>query len=157
MLWHLRSLADNVDGDAKQVRGPSRRLLFLASGCYVAGAIGVEMVGSHLFATSGRGWLFGLTVTVEELLELTGTIVFLYALLTSAAAHHYGVHLQIENPVRQPRGIRPVAHFGTLAEVRYAPIGVQTNAMANGQADGLPSADNGDLHTVAALARAQPD
>ena len=56
-------------------------LLMLAGGIYIGGAIGVEMIGSALFIVKGPLSLqYGLSVQVEEFLEMAGLIVFIYAL-----------------------------------------------------------------------------
>lgn len=60
----------------------TRLLYFLAAGLYVGGGIGVEMIGSNLWYQDGGSTLAYSTVgTLEELMEMLGAIVFLYAQL----------------------------------------------------------------------------
>ncbi|MEJ7929434.1 hypothetical protein WG922_05545 [Ramlibacter sp. AN1015] len=63
----------------------TRRLFATAAALYVGGALGMEMVGASLFqeeGTPGRNMLpYMLAATVEELLEMVGVQVFIYALL----------------------------------------------------------------------------
>jgi hypothetical protein len=63
---------------------PARtRRLFLAAGAiFVAGAIGVEAVSGMQASLHGEQNLtYHLVITVEELLEMTGIVIFIYALL----------------------------------------------------------------------------
>jgi len=58
------------------------RLLFLLSGAiFIAGAIGMEMIGGKVGDTVGSEGIYVLIYTVEELLEMLGMALFLYALL----------------------------------------------------------------------------
>lgn len=62
---------------------PFVKYLFVISGAiFVAGAIGVESVGGSIAAESGEsGLLYGTLVGFEELLEMIGVTLFIYALL----------------------------------------------------------------------------
>jgi hypothetical protein len=57
-------------------------LLFVLSGAlYVSGAIGFEMLSGYHYSLSGsKGITYVALQTVEEILEISGTILFLYAL-----------------------------------------------------------------------------
>ena len=59
------------------------RVLIAGSGClYVGGALGVESVGGYFAETAGTDRLgYSILTTVEELLEMVGVVVFVYALL----------------------------------------------------------------------------
>lgn len=59
------------------------RNLFLASGIiYVSGAMGFEMLGGLQFQISGtRNVIYALLYTCEELLEMLGVALFIYAIL----------------------------------------------------------------------------
>lgn len=48
---------------------------------YVSGAVGFEMLGGMLFETHGNDFLYAVCYTLEELLEMVGVVVFIYALL----------------------------------------------------------------------------
>jgi hypothetical protein len=78
----VSTLAAGYSGFLIALPGRTRWLFVLAGGLYIGGALGVE-------AISGRqAWLHGeqslayhLIVTLEELLEMSGLVVFVYALL----------------------------------------------------------------------------
>ena len=66
------------------------RNLFIAAGLiYVGGAIGLEAIGGRHFDLYGKDAVYQVYTTVEELLEMTGIVVFIYALLE---------HIRIEFP-----------------------------------------------------------
>lgn len=58
------------------------RLLFIISGfVYVSGAIGLELIGGIYYELYGEQSLsFIILATIEELLEMTGVVIFIYAL-----------------------------------------------------------------------------
>lgn len=63
---------------------PSRiKTLFMLSGIiYVAGAIGVEMIGGYHSEIYGENnFTYGMITTIEESLEMMGILVFIYSLL----------------------------------------------------------------------------
>jgi hypothetical protein len=61
----------------------TRELFLLAGSIYVGGALGMEMVsGYYADAVGQRNLIYGLIVSVEEILEMVGVIVFIYALLS---------------------------------------------------------------------------
>jgi hypothetical protein len=61
----------------------AKRALALAAALYLSGAIGMEMIGGWYFETvrGARDAAFALLCTIEESLEITGSIVLLRALL----------------------------------------------------------------------------
>lgn len=69
----------------------TRRLFIVAGTVYVGGAIGMETVGAR--HTDFYGWDVGSDILshVEEVLEMTGVLFFLYALLTYISSHGKGV------------------------------------------------------------------
>lgn len=60
----------------------TRVRFMIAAGLYIGGAIGVELVGGR-YAEFLRepNWTYSMITTVEESLEMTGLIVFIWALL----------------------------------------------------------------------------
>ncbi len=65
-------------------------LTFISGFIYLAGALGLEIIGSFLVRTSAiklHGISYGLISTLEEAFEMTGLIVFIYALLIFAFAY----------------------------------------------------------------------
>ncbi|MBD2258598.1 hypothetical protein [Pseudanabaena sp. FACHB-2040] len=60
----------------------SRRLFLLASGMYISGAIGVEMINGLLWESANAATpLYGAFTTLEEFLEMIAISIFIYALL----------------------------------------------------------------------------
>ncbi len=60
----------------------SRQHFFLAAFLYVGGALIMEMVGSYIAEAQGQqNLLYAMTATLEEIMEMTGLIVFIYGLL----------------------------------------------------------------------------
>ena len=60
----------------------SKRQFILAATIYIGGALIMEMIGSHFAEAIGQQYLiYALIATVEEILEMTGLVVFIYALL----------------------------------------------------------------------------
>jgi hypothetical protein len=67
-----------------------RALVLLGGGLYVGGAIGMEVVGSVLW-DSGPGYdsmAYALSTAVEELLEMLGSVSFLYGIARYLQEHH---------------------------------------------------------------------
>jgi hypothetical protein len=66
------------------IKLPKRtKFIFIAAGAfYVAGVIGMEMIGGKHITLYGRNSLsYGLLTTLEETLEILGLILFIYGLL----------------------------------------------------------------------------
>ncbi|MGH9892482.1 MAG: hypothetical protein ACREA0_10950, partial [bacterium] len=60
----------------------TRRLFVVAGAVFVAGAIGVEAIsGKHASLHGEQDLTYHLIITVEELLEMGGIVIFIYALL----------------------------------------------------------------------------
>ncbi|WP_337885796.1 hypothetical protein [Fischerella thermalis] len=70
----------------------TRRLFFIAGAIYVAGTIGTEMVGGY-YANyyTQTNMIYALITTVEEVLEMMGIIVFIYALLSYISFYMNGI------------------------------------------------------------------
>lgn len=62
---------------------PTQRQVLLAAVLYVGGAMGLEMVGGYYAWRTGteQSFAYALITTGEELLELSGVVVFIHALL----------------------------------------------------------------------------
>ena len=57
-------------------------VLFVAAGLiYVGGALGMEMVGSNYASAHGRDLAYGVIATLEEVGEMSGIVIFIYALM----------------------------------------------------------------------------
>lgn len=75
----------------------TRNLFLLAGSIYVGGALGMEMVCGYYADTVGqRTLIYGLLASVEEILEMVGTIVFIYALLSYIGSHLEDIDLQFK-------------------------------------------------------------
>jgi len=57
----------------------SRKHFFLAAAFYVGGALIMEVIGSHI--EGQQNLTYALVATVEEVMEMTGIIIFIYGLL----------------------------------------------------------------------------
>lgn len=56
--------------------------LIVSAAVFIGGAIGLEMVGGAIAATSGEsGTVYGFVVAGEELMEMLGVAIFIYTLL----------------------------------------------------------------------------
>lgn len=65
----------------KSVPPDIAKLLVTAGILFVAGAIGVEMIGGDWYSKAGdQSWVYGVMTTVEESLELLGLSLFIFAL-----------------------------------------------------------------------------
>jgi len=69
----------------------TRRLFIVAGTVYVGGAIGMESVSARHFDFYGFGIGYEILSHVEEVLEMTGVLFFLYALLKYISSHVKGV------------------------------------------------------------------
>ena len=82
-----------------------RDFFLLAGSIYVGGALGMEMVGGYYAdAVTQRNLIYGLMVCVEEILEMVGVIVFIYALLSYIGSHLETIDLRlkiVDNPERE--------------------------------------------------------
>lgn len=77
---------------------PTDRFRFLlAAALYLGGAIGFELIGGSYAQTHGiHNLTYGLITTIEESLEMTGLIVFIWALLNYCGDHYKEVVFRIE-------------------------------------------------------------
>ena len=63
-------------------------VLFVTAGViYIAGVLGMEMAGSAYVAAHGQDLAYGVLATVEEVLEMSGIVVFLYGLMDHLERH----------------------------------------------------------------------
>ncbi len=72
----------------------TKRLFLIAGTIYIAGAIGTEMVGGYYADYyTVDDMIYVLITTLEEVLEMLGIIVFIYALLSYISSYMNGVDL----------------------------------------------------------------
>jgi len=66
----------------KSIPKKTAGLFLLAAGIYLAGALGIEMIGAKLWTTMGsNNLLYAIIANIEESSEMIGLLVFDYALL----------------------------------------------------------------------------
>ena len=76
------------------------RLLFVLAGVmYVGGAVGIELIHGYYLESYGKDMIYALIATVEELLEMVGVVVFIYALF-SYLEGMIELHVRIDNNKR---------------------------------------------------------
>jgi hypothetical protein len=69
-----------------------KKLFFIAGTIYVAGSLGVETIGGYYHHQYGAGSIFYvLLTTIEELLEMMGIVIFIYALLMYMSRYMKGM------------------------------------------------------------------
>jgi len=82
----------------------TRDLFLLAGSIYVGGALGMEMVcGYYADAVGQRNLIYGLMASVEEILEMVGVIVFIYALLSYIGSYLENIDLRLKIVENQER------------------------------------------------------
>lgn len=87
------------------MRLPARTaFLFVVSGAvYVGGAIGFELIGGYYAKANGvENLTYSMISTVEESLEMSGVIVFIYALLKYIADNYQEVRFGFDDSERYP-------------------------------------------------------
>lgn len=75
----------------------TRNLFLLAGAIYVAGALGVEMIGGrHAFVFGRYNFAYTMIATLEEFLEMLGILLFVQALLSYMQVHVKEVQFRID-------------------------------------------------------------
>jgi hypothetical protein len=78
--------------------GRIRLLILLAGTLYVASALGIEMVGGWYFERFGGNQIpYIVLTTIEETLEMTGILIFIYALLEYLTEYFPDIHFSIHD------------------------------------------------------------
>lgn len=94
-LAFLAALAVVFSGFLLRLEARRRNQFLLAGALYVAGAVGMEMVGGKVFEAHGReSFYYAACFHVEELLEMLGTGFFIAALVEHLAALRAGVDVR---------------------------------------------------------------
>lgn len=80
------------------------RTLFIAAGfIFVGGALGIEVVESYIASGQGEeNWPYVIALTVQEVLEMVGVILFIYALLEHMRDLTSGLDLTWTNADAEP-------------------------------------------------------
>ena len=72
------------------------KTLFISAGTiYVAGALGMELVGGYIADTIGYNTVYGLASTIEELLEMLGIVIFINGLLSYIQSQLSELHFSL--------------------------------------------------------------
>lgn len=75
---------------------PKTKTLFVTAGIvYVAGALGMELVGGYIADNSGYGTIYGIASTIEEILEMLGIVIFVNALLSYIQSQSQQLHFSL--------------------------------------------------------------
>ena len=78
VIWFFRRFSKFI----RHLSPKDFKHFFLAALFYIGGALFMEMVGSYVAEAQGQqNLVYALIATVEEIMEMTGTIIFIYALL----------------------------------------------------------------------------
>src|SRR5262245_59924411 len=94
------------------LRLPRRTASWFATGgaVFVSGAIGMEMVGGALVEQGGaKGWSYWGEQTVEEVLEMTGVLLFLFGLGGYIDSCLGGLTIRLGGAAQRPSGSRASA------------------------------------------------
>ena len=73
----------------------TKTLFVLAGIVYVAGALGMELVGGYIADTIGYNTFYGMASTVEELLEMLGIVIFVNGLLSYIQSQLSELHFSL--------------------------------------------------------------
>ncbi len=72
-----------------------RSKLLIAGGIYLFGAIGMEMISGFHVENYGRDIVYNIITTVEEIFEMVGILIFIYALLFYIRTHLNGIQIKL--------------------------------------------------------------
>ncbi len=78
---------------------PSKiRILFIIAGLiYISGALGIELIGGRYSELYGYNVTYFVITTIEELLEMTGVVIFIYALMSYIDSELKDLRLSIKS------------------------------------------------------------
>lgn len=86
-----------------QLPTKTRRSFFLAAFLYLGGALGMEMIAGQYTTFYGQDNLtYALLTTIEEALEMSGVLVFIYALLVYLRRYIQAIEINIRNTPLEP-------------------------------------------------------
>jgi hypothetical protein len=99
-----------------RLESSTRRLFIVSGGLYVGGALGMELVQGWHDGLYGINGTTALITTVEEVLEMLGIVVFIYALLSRLGSYEAVVIFhpkEGKTTVRQPHRPLPESAKGS--------------------------------------------
>ncbi|MEP0871167.1 hypothetical protein NDA01_15260 [Trichocoleus desertorum AS-A10] len=86
-----------------QLPTKTRRSFFLAAFLYLSGALGMEMIAGQYTTFHGQdNFTYALLTTIEEALEMSGVLVFIYALLVYLRRYIQAIEINIRNTPLEP-------------------------------------------------------
>ena len=92
---------------------PTRKLFVLAAIIFLSGALGCELIGGYYFelVQEKLTLIYALITTTEELLEMVGVLVFLYAIMAFIKHELNGIQISIASSEDAVTGLldRPMA------------------------------------------------
>jgi hypothetical protein len=75
----------------------TRNLIIVAGALFVTGALGLELVEGYLYKRYGIDHLYNrILYCIEELMEMSGVVLFIYALLHYLAMHRTRVTIELD-------------------------------------------------------------
>ena len=79
-----------------KIPSKTKNRFLIAAAIYLGGAIGIELIGGYYFELHGSdNFTYNMIQTVEESMEITGLIVFIWALLKSIEADYQQIQLNL--------------------------------------------------------------
>lgn len=83
----------------------TQRLFFLSGSLFVLGAIGIELVGVRFFSDiyHAQNLIAEVITTIEELLEMIGITIFIYAILAYISEALNGINISIGKSISSMR------------------------------------------------------
>lgn len=75
----------------------TRYLFIAAGGIYIGGALAMEMVGGYYADLAGqRNLIYGTIATTEEIFEMVGVLIFIYALLAYIGSYIQDIDVRLK-------------------------------------------------------------
>lgn len=78
--------------------GRTKVLFTLAGVVYLSGVLGMELIGSAYTSEYGWSLTYGVLASIEEIFEMAGVVIFVYALLDYLERHLNSVQLLLISP-----------------------------------------------------------
>ena len=80
----------------RKIPSSTRNRFLIAATVYLGGAIGIELIGGYYFELHGSdNFTYNMIQTVEESLEITGLIIFIWALLKRIKGNYEQIELNL--------------------------------------------------------------
>lgn len=97
----------------------TRTLFIVAGAIFVMGAIGMEIIGGRYWEQQGgRDFTYAMMTSIEELLEMLGAIVFIYALLSYMRSHMEEIQVRIDDRKSVGAAVELLARQSTQGDLK---------------------------------------